>query len=207
MRLSRTFIVQVRGNVDLIGLTGTYDCSVSLVPDEIGLVSARIVDSRVVNRTGKKFIQYKLEIKTTNYGTVYCWKRYSTFRWVPLLFSVTVTSHSRMPSTRSLCERLRKEAGYTKKEIPELPHRHIMGNFTQNTIGERAEKLNLFLSAAVMADHLQWGIRVDDQIAVYKRRVKHPNSSTSSRSHTSTSSRATTSSRSTTSRGFFSRRR
>lgn len=52
------------------------------VPDEIGLVSARIVDSRIVNRTGKKFIQYKLEIRTNNYGTVYCWKRYSTFRYV-----------------------------------------------------------------------------------------------------------------------------
>jgi hypothetical protein len=40
------------------------------------------VDSRIVNRTGKKFIQYKLEIRTTNYGTVFCWKRYSTFRYV-----------------------------------------------------------------------------------------------------------------------------
>lgn len=45
-------------------------------------MSARIVDSRIVNRTGKKFIQYKLEIRTNNYGTVYCWKRYSTFRYV-----------------------------------------------------------------------------------------------------------------------------
>ncbi|KAI9915481.1 hypothetical protein PsorP6_007630 [Peronosclerospora sorghi] len=55
------------------------------IPDEICLVSARIVDSRIVNRTGKKFIQYKLEIRTTNYGTVYCWKRYSTFRYVHLI--------------------------------------------------------------------------------------------------------------------------
>lgn len=45
-------------------------------------MSARIVDSRVLNKTGKKFIQYKLEIRTSNYGTVYCWKRYSTFRCV-----------------------------------------------------------------------------------------------------------------------------
>ncbi|KAI9913621.1 hypothetical protein PsorP6_006179 [Peronosclerospora sorghi] len=55
------------------------------IPDEIGLVSTRIVDSRIVNRTVKKFIQYKLEIRTTNYGTVYCWKRYSTFRYVHLI--------------------------------------------------------------------------------------------------------------------------
>ncbi|KAJ0390285.1 hypothetical protein ATCC90586_011177 [Pythium insidiosum] len=135
------------------------------IPDEIGLVSARIVDSRVVNKTGKKFIQYKLEIRTTNYGTVYCWKRYSTFR--------------------SLCERLQKEAGYHKKEIPELPKRHIMGNFSDKTIGDRAEKLNHFLTVAVQAEHLQWGIRVDDQIAVYKRRVKRPGAPPSSRSGSS----------------------
>ncbi|KAI9915560.1 hypothetical protein PsorP6_007611 [Peronosclerospora sorghi] len=115
------------------------------IPDKIGLVSARIVDSRIVNRTGKKFIQYKLEIRTTNYGTVYCWKRYSTFR--------------------SLCDRLMKENGMKRRDIPDLPHRHL-------TIRKRAEKLNLFLSAAVKAEHLQWGIRVDDQIAVYKRRNK-----------------------------------
>uniref|UniRef100_K3WCD7 PX domain-containing protein n=1 Tax=Globisporangium ultimum (strain ATCC 200006 / CBS 805.95 / DAOM BR144) TaxID=431595 RepID=K3WCD7_GLOUD len=122
------------------------------IPDEIRLVAARIVDSRVLNRTGKKFIQYKLEIRTSNYGTVYCWKRYSTFR--------------------SLCDRLHKETGIKKKDMPELPKRQIVGNFSQKTIAERADKLNEFLTAAVQAEHLQWGIRVDDQIAVYKRRVK-----------------------------------
>ncbi|RLN10455.1 hypothetical protein BBJ28_00022746, partial [Nothophytophthora sp. Chile5] len=84
----------------------------------------------------------------------------------------------------SLCDRLIKETGMKKRDIPELPHRHIVGNFSQNTVGERAEKLNLFLNAAVKAEHLQWGIRVDDQIAVYKRRNKRatqPSSSTSSR--------------------------
>ncbi|CAH0479464.1 unnamed protein product [Peronospora belbahrii] len=97
------------------------------IPDEIGLESARIVDSRIVNRTGSKFIQYKLEIRTTNYGTVFCWKRYRTFR--------------------SLCDRLMKENGMKRRDIPDLPHRHLV-------------------------EHLQWGIRVDDQIAVYKRRNK-----------------------------------
>ncbi|KAI9993230.1 hypothetical protein PInf_015301 [Phytophthora infestans] len=119
---------------------------------------------RIVNRTGKKFIQYKLEIRTNNYGTVFCWKRYSTFR--------------------SLCDRLMKENGMKRRDIPELPHRHVVGNFSQKTIGERAEKLNLFLNAAVRAEHLQWGIRVDDQIAVYKRRnkrVSQPSSQPGSR--------------------------
>jgi hypothetical protein len=101
-------------------------------------------------------------------------------------------------SSSSLCERLTKEAGYSKKEIPELPKRHITGNFSQKTIGERAEKLNLFLNAAVKAEHLQWGIRVDDQIAVYKRRVKRQADPSQSSSRGKESSR---------SRGIFSSRR
>ena len=72
----------------------------------------------------------------------------------------------------SLCDRLIKENGMKRRDIPDLPRRHLVGNFSQQTIGERAEKLNLFLSAAAKAEHLQWGIRVDDQIAVYKRRNK-----------------------------------
>lgn len=122
------------------------------MPEEIAIIATRIVDSRVVSRTGKKFVQYKLEITTSNYGTVFCWKRYSTFR--------------------NLCEKLVKEKGFKKKDLPLLPKRHILGNFNQKTIGERALKLNDFLEAAVEADHLQWGIKVDDQISVYKRRVK-----------------------------------
>lgn len=166
-------------------------------------MSARIVDSRIVNRTGTRFIQYKLEIRTTNYGTLFCWKRYSTFRyalvmalsvlWVLLVRSfahavVCVLWH------RLLCDRLMKENGMKRRDIPDLPHRHLVGNFSQKTIGERAEKLNLFLNAAVTAEHLQWGIRVDDQIAVYKRRNKRA---------TQPSSKPT----GRTSRSIFSRRR
>ena len=123
-----------------------------LAPQEIGIASTKIVDSRVVSRTGKRFVQYKLEIQTTNYGTLFCWKRYSTFR--------------------KLCDRLVKEKGFKKKDIPILPKRHLIGNFSQRTIGERAIALNEFLDAAVKAEHLQWGIQVDEQISVYKRRVK-----------------------------------
>ncbi|KDO16880.1 hypothetical protein SPRG_17641 [Saprolegnia parasitica CBS 223.65] len=132
------------------------------MPEEIGLASARIVDSRIVTRGGQKYVQYKLEIQTTNFGTVYCWKRYSTFR--------------------ALCDRLQKEAGFKKTEIPQLPKRHILGNLSQKTIGERADKLNEFLDAAVRAEHLQWGIKVDDSIAVYKRRVKKPRATTTASS-------------------------
>ncbi len=82
--------------------------------------------------------------------------------------------------SRSLCDRLQKEAGFKKRDIPELPKRNIIENLSQKTIGERAEKLNQFLDAAVKAEHLQWGIKVDDTIAVYKRRVKKPGTATQS---------------------------
>ncbi|KAG9400642.1 hypothetical protein AC1031_010856 [Aphanomyces cochlioides] len=140
------------------------------IPEEITMKSARIVNSKIVTRGSQKFVQYQLEIQTTNYGTVYCWKRYSTFR--------------------ALCDRLQKEAGYKKKDIPELPKRHIMGNLTEKTVLERVHKLNEFLDASVRAEHLQWGIKVDDRIAVYKRRVKKPRSGVPSTPvHATTSSR------------------
>lgn len=52
----------------------------SIVPDEIILGSARIVDSRIVSGSGKSFVEYKVLVKTASAGTVYCWKRYSAFR-------------------------------------------------------------------------------------------------------------------------------
>ena len=76
---------------------------------------------------------------------------------------------------RTLCDRLHKEAGVRKKDIPELPKRHIIGNFSQKTIGERAERLNMFLSAAVKAEHLQWGIRVDDAAVVVASAIDERN--------------------------------
>ncbi|KAI9895715.1 hypothetical protein PsorP6_019324 [Peronosclerospora sorghi] len=144
------------------------------IPDEIVLVSARIVDSRIVNRTGKKFIQYKLEIRTSSKR---CRLLLETVQHLPVrppeshLSRYTFYDTHRM-FARSLCDRLMKENGMKRRDIPDLPHRHLVGNFSQQTIGERAEKLNLFLNATVKAEHLQWGIRVDDHIAVYKRRNK-----------------------------------
>ena len=73
---------------------------------------------------------------------------------------------------RALCNRLHKIDGYKKKDIPQLPKRKVIGNLSQKTIRERTEKLNQFLNAAVKAEHLQWGIKVDDSFSAYKRRVK-----------------------------------
>lgn len=122
------------------------------MPDEIAIVSAKIVESRINKGKGKNYVQYKLEIVTDNYGTLSCWKRYSTFR--------------------SLCDLLVNEKGFKKQQLPDLPKKTIFGYYSDAKIKEREVKLNDFLTCAVEFDHLQWGIRVSDTISVYKRRVK-----------------------------------
>lgn len=122
---------------------------------EVSLISAKVVDSRITYREGRQFVEYKLQIETNTRGTLYVWHRYSTFR--------------------NLAATLQTKNGYKRKEIPELPNKQLFGNFSEKIIQERVSKLNQFLDAATHAEYLQWGIRVDQDTCVYKRRVKHPN--------------------------------
>ncbi|RHY24845.1 hypothetical protein DYB32_008656, partial [Aphanomyces invadans] len=128
--------------------------------DEVALLSAKVVDSRLTYRDGKQFVEYKLQIETNNRGTLFVWHRYSTFR--------------------NLATTLQTKNGYARKDIPELPNKTLFNNFTDKTVQERVEKLNAFLDAATKADYLQWGIRIDAETCVYKRRVKGSTSGTSS---------------------------
>ncbi|RLN44464.1 hypothetical protein BBJ28_00005943, partial [Nothophytophthora sp. Chile5] len=68
---------------------------------------------------------------------------------------------------------LQTKNGYKRKEIPELPNKQLFGNFSEKIIQDRVAKLNQFLEAATNAEYLQWGIRVDQDTCVYKRRVKN----------------------------------
>ncbi|KAF0696725.1 Aste57867_12527 [Aphanomyces stellatus] len=120
--------------------------------DEVALISAKVVDSRITYRDGKQFVEYKLQIETNNRGTLFVWHRYSTFR--------------------NLATTLQTKNGYARKDIPELPNKTLFGNFSDKIVQERIEKLNSFLEAATNADYLQWGIRIDAETCVYKRRVK-----------------------------------
>ncbi|EQC32929.1 hypothetical protein SDRG_09459 [Saprolegnia diclina VS20] len=121
--------------------------------EEVSLMSARVVDSRITFREGRQFVEYKLQIETNNRGTLFVWHRYSTFR--------------------NLATTLQSKNGYRKKDIPELPNKQLFGNFSEKIIQDRVAKLNEFLEAATRAEYLQWGIRVDQDTCVYKRRVKN----------------------------------
>ncbi|OQS02165.1 myosin [Thraustotheca clavata] len=120
---------------------------------EVSLISAKVVDSRITFREGRQFVEYKLQIETNNRGTLYVWHRYSTFR--------------------NLATTLQTKNGYRKKDIPDLPNKQLFGNFTDRIIQERIQKLNEFLDAATNTDYLQWGIRVDQDTCVYKRRSRN----------------------------------
>lgn len=147
---------------------------------EVSLVSAKVVDSRITYREGRQFVEYKLQIETNTRGTLFVWHRYSTFR--------------------NLAATLQSKNGYKRKEIPELPSKQLFGNFSEKVIQDRVERLNTFLDAATKAEYLQWGIRVDQDTCVYKRRVKSGNS-------VNRESRSGSSPKRSESRGRFSFRR
>ncbi|KAF0718991.1 Aste57867_1354 [Aphanomyces stellatus] len=119
---------------------------------EVSLITAKVVDSRITYREGRQFVEYKLQIETNSRGTLYVWHRYSTFR--------------------NLATTLQTKNGYRRKDIPDLPNKQLFGNFSEKIIQERIEKLNQFLEAATNTDYLQWGIRVDQDTCVYKRRTR-----------------------------------
>ncbi|KAG7396123.1 hypothetical protein PHYBOEH_002778 [Phytophthora boehmeriae] len=119
---------------------------------EIALLSAKVIASRITCREGKQFVEYQLQIETDTRGTLYAWHRFSTFR--------------------KLAESLQSNPDYWKKDIPELPSKHVFGNFSEKLIQERMVKLNHFLEAATNAEYLEWGIWIDSATSVYKRRMK-----------------------------------
>jgi hypothetical protein len=135
---------------------------------EVSLISAKVVDSRITYREGRQFVEYKLQIETNTRGTLYVWHRYSTFR--------------------NLAATLQTKNGYKRKEIPELPNKQLFGNFSEKIIQDRVAKLNQFLEAATNAEYLQWGIRVDQDTCVYKRRVKNASRESISTASTHSSS-------------------
>jgi len=125
------------------------------IPDEISLKSAIIVDYKIVKYLNHSYVLYKLEINNFNYDKIYCWKRYSDFE---LLYYTLI-----------------KDKGYTKNVLPKLPKKYLFGNMKTENINNRIYSLNNFLKNASNNTKIQWGIKVNDDINVYKRRVKKNN--------------------------------
>ncbi|RHY20312.1 hypothetical protein DYB32_010061 [Aphanomyces invadans] len=119
---------------------------------QVSLVSAKVVDSRLKFREGRQFVEYKLQIETNNRGTLFVWHRYSTFR--------------------NLATTLQTKNGYRRKDIPDLPNKQLFGSLlSDRSIQERIGKLNQFLEVATNTNFLQWGLRVAQDKCVYKGRT------------------------------------
>jgi len=119
---------------------------------ELALVSAKIVDTRISFKDGRKFVEYKIAIESNPRRDFFVWYRYTIFR--------------------NLIADLQSQSGYSRKDIPKFPPKLLFGNFSEKNIASRMEKLNIFLDNAINAKHLQWGIRADSDNCVYKRCVK-----------------------------------
>jgi myosin-5 len=119
---------------------------------EISLLSARVVDSRIRNKQGRQYVEYKLQIETDIGGPKVLWHRYSTF------LNLAATLKAKNPHSEHL--------------IPELQTQSLTGYFSDQLILDRIAKLNEFLDVVTKADEFQWGIRIDKDTCVYKRKNK-----------------------------------
>ncbi|KDO26624.1 hypothetical protein SPRG_08028 [Saprolegnia parasitica CBS 223.65] len=121
------------------------------------LVEARIIDARVVRvahpETMNEYdvVQYCLALETRAHGPMRIWRRYSTF-------SSLATSLQRQ------CPRMRHEL-----DVPEADLRS--SQLSASNIQSRIEVLNQFLLVACKTSSLEWGIRIDADTCVYKRKV------------------------------------
>ncbi|KAF1334348.1 Myosin-like protein, partial [Globisporangium splendens] len=119
---------------------------------EISLLNAKVVDSRIKTKQGRQYVEYKLQIETDIRGTLVLWHRYSTF------LNLAATLKAKNPSS--------------EHEIPELQTQSLTGFFSDQLIIDRIAKLNEFLEVVTKADEFQWGIRMDKDTVVYKRKTK-----------------------------------
>ncbi|TDH67139.1 hypothetical protein CCR75_009775 [Bremia lactucae] len=119
---------------------------------EISLLTAKVVDSRIKTKQGRQYVEYKLQIETDIRGTLVLWHRYSTF------LNLAATLKAKNPSS--------------VHDIPELQTQSLTGFFSDQLIIDRIAKLNEFLDVVTKADEFQWGIRIDKDTCVYKRKSK-----------------------------------
>lgn len=77
-----------------------------------------------------------------------------------------------LSQTRNLAATLKAKNPTSEHEIPELQTQSLTGFFSDQLIVDRIAKLNEFLDVVTKADEFQWGIRIDKDTCVYKRKTK-----------------------------------
>nr|CCA16888.1 myosinlike protein putative [Albugo laibachii Nc14] len=120
---------------------------------EISLLTAKVVDSRIRTKQGRQYVEYKLQIETDIRGSLVLWHRYSTF------LNLAATLKSKNPTT--------------EHQILELQTQSLTGYFSDRLMLDRIARLNEFLDVVTQADEFQWGIRIDKDTCVYKRRGRN----------------------------------
>ncbi|CCI43007.1 unnamed protein product [Albugo candida] len=125
---------------------------------EISLITAKVVDSRIKTKQGRQYVEYKLQIETDIRGTLVLWHRYSTF------LNLAATLKAKNPN--SDCH------------IPELQTQSLTGFFSDQLVLDRIAKLNEFLDVVTKTDDFQWGIRIDKDTCVYKRKNRRSSDAT-----------------------------
>lgn len=75
----------------------------------------------------------------------------------------------------NLAATLKAKNPSSEHEIPELQTQSLTGFFSDQLIIDRIAKLNEFLEVVTKADEFQWGIRMDKDTVVYKRKTKRAN--------------------------------
>ncbi|GMF13167.1 unnamed protein product [Phytophthora lilii] len=73
---------------------------------------------------------------------------------------------------RNLAATLKAKNPNSEHDIPELQTQSLTGFFSDQLIIDRIAKLNEFLDVVTKADEFQWGIRIDKDTCVYKRKSK-----------------------------------
>ncbi|OQR89739.1 hypothetical protein THRCLA_22634 [Thraustotheca clavata] len=131
-----------------------------LTHEEIVLVSATIVDNRIIaaevpdTNQVVECVQYCIAIETTTRGQFFLWRRYMTF------LSLAASLKMQCPAMAS------------QFDLPPSPLKQHQLVYT--SILQRIEILNRFLELATTTKQLEWGIRADPDTCLYKRRQLLP---------------------------------
>ena len=109
-------------------------------------------------------------IDTARFCTLLLCVSYSVRWYAEFFFHARV--HVFFYRGRNLAATLKAKNPSSDHDIPELQTQSLTGFFSDQLIIDRIAKLNEFLDVVTKADEFQWGIRIDKDTCVYKRKSK-----------------------------------